>query len=200
MASLALVKFRTMNVGTAVLRSYAGSPSAACRDQHFIDQTCLKGAIAFTVGCWEGYIEAALREFVSKVRVQAHRRAWTLIAQFEAIVDKRATDLNTPNWDKTRELLVEITGMDPYTSWTWTPKFTNPADTKIFFDGVMSVRHAFAHGFEIPTNIPGNPLIGALEINYVEDAIRCVEFFAETTDHLLGHELSHRHNCASGWS
>jgi hypothetical protein len=165
-----------------------------------VDQTCFKAAIALAVGCWEGYIEGALREFVSKTRVQTHRRAWGLVAQFETIVDKMASELNTPNWEKTRELLMNLTGMDPYSSWVWAAKFSNQNDTKQFFDGVMSVRHAFAHGFAVPVNVFGIATPGILDAVYVNDALECIKFFAEKTDQLLEHELTHRHGCLSGWS
>jgi len=58
------------------------------------------------------YLEDVLKEFVSKTRVQAQRRAWTLIVQFESLVQKLTAELNTPSWEKARELII-ITGMDP---------------------------------------------------------------------------------------
>jgi hypothetical protein len=200
MPSVALAKFDAARLGAAVLQSHAGKPSIASADQQFVDQTCLRAAIAMSVGCWEGSIEAALREFVSKTRVQAHRKAWGLIAQFETIVDKMASDLNTPSWERTRDLLIILTGMDPYSSWVWSPRFSNQTDTKQFFDGVMSVRHAFAHGFAIPSTVPGLATPGILDVAYVTDALECIRFFAATTDQLLEHELCHRHGCLTGWS
>jgi hypothetical protein len=200
MPSIALVKFHAARVGADVLKTHAGIVSTACPDPHFVDQTCFKASVALAVGCWEGYIEGALREFVSKTRVQAHRKAWGLIAQFETIVDKMASELNTPSWEKARELLITLTGMDPFASWVFTPKFTNQNDTKLFFDGVMSVRHAFAHGFSIPQTLQGLSTPGVLDIAYVQDALNCIQFFAEKTDSLLEHELTHRHGCQSGWS
>ena len=200
MSSSALAKFSATVTGAAILKSYLASPSPVCSDQNFVDQTCLKAAIALAVGCWEGYVEAALREFVSKVRVQAHRQTWSLISQFEVMVDKKASSLNTPNWDKARELLLEVTGMDPYAGWIWSPRFANQTDTKAFFEGIMEVRHAFAHGFDIPTGVPGLTNPGILDRAYVDDAVFCIEFFAAKTDELLGHELMHRHSCRSGWN
>jgi RiboL-PSP-HEPN len=200
MTSAALVKFRTSFAGAEVLLSFNSTVTAASNDSIFVQQACLKAAIASAVGCWEGYLEAALREFVSKTRVLAQRRSWSLIAQFESIVDKLAADLNTPNWDKTRDLLITVTGMDPYASWVWSPKYTNPIDTKTFFDGVLKVRHAFAHGFNIPGDVNGLLTPGILDTAYSQDALACILFFATTTDALLEHELMHRHGCNTGWS
>lgn len=116
MGSASLAKFEDSLVGARVLASFCGASSAASADQEFTDQCLLRAAIAQSVGCWEGYIEGALPEFVSKTRVQAHRRAWTLVVQFESLVDKLTGDLNTPNWDKSRKLILNVTGMDPYSS------------------------------------------------------------------------------------
>jgi len=187
-------------VGAGVLSSFAGVPSATGLAQAEVDQVCRKAAIANAVGCWEGYLEAVLREFVSKVRVQTNRRSWTLVVQYEAIVDKMASELNTPSWEKAREIILVVTGMDPYASWVWTPKFGSQNDTKNFFDGVMKVRHAFAHGFRVPTIVPGVVVPGVLDAAYVQDVFDCVKFFADGTDALLEHELTHRHSCAAGWA
>jgi len=200
MPSAALNKFHTSLTSAKVLMAFHSVATPASGDLKFVEQTCLKAAIAAAVGCWEGYLEAALREFVSKTRVLAQRRAWSLIAQFEFIVDKLAADLNTPNWDKTRDLLLTVTGMDPYASWVWSPKYANPTDTKTYFDGILKVRHAFAHGFNIPGDVPGLLVPGVLDTTYSQDALDCIMFFATKTDELLEHELMHRHDCKTGWT
>ena len=159
-------------------RAFAARPAPQVLDQAFTDECLLRAAIAHAVGCWEGYIEGALPEFVSKTRVQAHRRAWTLIVQFESLVDKLTRDLNTPNWEKSRELILNVTGMDPYSSWIWAPRFANQTDTKAFFDGILQVRHSFAHGFPVPSGVPGLAVPGKLDVAYVNDAVTCLDFFA----------------------
>lgn len=200
MSSAAYNKFLGMVDEAVVLSSFSGVANPHIPDQSMVEQVCFRAAVAAAVGCWEGYVEAVLREFVSKVRVQSNRKSWSLIAQFEAIVDRMASELNTPNWDKARDLILTVTGMDPYASWIWGIKFPNQNDTKIFFDGVMRVRHAFAHGFRTPHDILGVASVGQLDAVYVGDAISCIRFFVETTDGLLSHELTHRHACTNGWS
>jgi len=200
MSSAALNKFQASLVGARVLASFHGEVSTVSSNQIFTDQCLLKAAIAQAVGCWEGYIEAALPEFVSKTRVQAHRKAWTLIVQFESLVSKLSNELNTPNWDKCRDLIVNVTGMDPYGSWIWTPRFLNQTDTKSFFNGILDVRHSFAHGFAVPMGVPGPLMPGQLDPAYLIDSISCLEHFATITDSLLEHELTHRHGCTTGWN
>ncbi|MFN9031511.1 MAG: hypothetical protein ACK54C_09395 [Betaproteobacteria bacterium] len=200
MDSASLTKFKGMVAGARVLASFAGSASLVSPSQQFTDQALLKAAVAQAVGCWEGYLEDVLKEFVSKTRVQAHRRAWTLIVQFESLVKKLTDELNTPNWEKARDLILNVTGMDPYASWIWAPKCSTRNDTQVFLKGVMDVRHSFAHGYETPTGIPGLAAPGVLDPGYVQDVIDCLNFFAATTDALLEHELTHRHGCLAGWA
>lgn len=196
--SLAYQRFLKSLAGAQILRSSVGHVCAG-HAQDICDQVYMMASIASAVGAWEGYLEAVLVEFVAKTRVHAHSRAWPLIAQFEVMVNKATSDLNTPNWDKAREILIRISGVDPYASWLWAPKFTSQTDTKEFFDGLMSVRHAFAHGFSVPSNIRALGNMPTLAVQYVEDVLDCLTFFASTTDRLLEHELKHKHDCKSGW-
>ncbi len=200
MGSASLTKYHGSILGSRVLGSFSGSACAASPNQQFTDQALLKAAIALAVGCWEGYLEEVLKEFVSKTRTQTHRRAWTLVVQFEALVQKITADLNTPSWEKSRELILNITGMDPYASWIWAPKFTNQTDTQAFMKGILDVRHSFAHGYSTPNGVPGLAVAGILDMAFLSDAIACLTFLAETTDNLLEHELTHRHNCTTGWA
>lgn len=199
MYSSSFTRFQVALTEALILRSFVNQNVAGTYQLTAINQACLKASVANGVGCWEGYIEAVLQEFVAKTRVNAQSKTWTLIAQFEIMVKKQTDNLNTPNWDKTRELILHITGIDPYTSWIWKKKFQNQNMTKDFFDGVMNVRHAFAHGFSVPNNVPGLLTPGELDSAYVDDALACLTFFAEVTDNLLEHELNHRHSCRSGW-
>jgi len=184
--------------GSDVLRSFAGVPVVG-RPQILVDQTCLVSAVASAVGSWEGFLEDVIKEFVAKTRVFANSRAWPLIAQFEIMVAKAASDLNTPSWDKARDILHRVTGVDPYASWIWTSKFATQTDTKEFFDGLMVVRHSFAHGFPVPLNIPALSGSGHLTATYVAEVLDCLKFFALTTDGLLEHELKHKHGSPTGW-
>ena len=200
MPSLAHARLKKSMTGARVLTSFVNSPSAASNDQILIDQTCMKASIAHAVGSWEGYIEAVLKEFVAKTRINANRRGWALIAQFEIVVDKMASELNTPSWEKVRDLIIWITGVDPYVSWVFPPTFTTQQDSKEFFEGVMKVRHAFAHGFSVPTDIRALATPGMLDNAYVNLAFTFIDDMANKTDMLLEHELANRHACQTGWN
>ena len=66
--------------------------------------------------------------------------------------------------------------------------------------GIMDVRHSFAHGYATPHGVPGLTVPGLLDATFLADSIACLTFLAETTDRLLEHELTHRHNCTAGWA
>lgn len=200
MASAAHTRLKVSLIEARILFSFMNSTSAVSTDQSLIDQTCMKAAIANSVGCWEGYVEAVLKEFVAKTRINANRRGWALITQFEVMVDKVTSELNTPSWEKVRELLISITGIDPYTSWIFRPTFSNQQDSKEFFDGVMKVRHAFAHGFSVPVDIKALVTKGKIDTSYVTQAFDFIEFIASETDSLLEHELMTKHSCHTGWN
>lgn len=181
-----------------MLRAFVGTLQQG-RTQELVDQTCLIAAVASAVGAWEGYLEGVLKEFVAKTRVFAQSRAWPLIAQFEVMVQKATNALNTPNWDKSREILIHVAGVDPYASWIWAPKFSSQPDTKEFFDGLMAVRHSFAHGFAVPSNIKELGQGGRLTVVYAGEVLDCLQFFASATDQLLEHELKYKHGSPAGW-
>lgn len=197
-ASLASQSFNKAMASAKILASFVGQPSAG-HGQQDCDQALHMASVACAVGAWEGYLEGALVEFVAKTRVHAHSKAWPLIVQFEVMVRKVVTDLNTPSWEKAREVLSRVTGVDPYASWVWVPKFASQTDTKEFFDGLMSVRHAFAHGFPVPSDIRALSNSPILTPAYVADVFDCLSFFVATTDGLLEHELKHKHDCKAGW-
>jgi hypothetical protein len=117
MPSLSISAFNQAFIGVNVLRSFAACPSPVTNDQPFIDETCRKATIAMAVGCWEGYVESVVREFIAKVRLQTHRRNWSLFGQFEVIVDAKIEKLNTPNWDVVRNLIIEVIGLDRFNAW-----------------------------------------------------------------------------------
>lgn len=199
MQSKAYTNFSTSIIQADIL--YALPKGAhSINDQENVEQACFKAAIAYAVGCWEGYVEEALKEFVAKTRIAAKsRRSWHLISQFEYMVNKMTSELNTPSWDKVRELMLSVAGIDPNPSWVFEPLFANNQATKEFFDGLMKVRHSFAHGFSIPNDLSELKKKGVLDEDYVEKSILCLKHLVKKTDQLLEHELLHRHNCYEGW-
>lgn len=198
MPSLAHGKFSESLEQAYILVGLSTNSTQSIFSAQKTELACLQAAIACSVGCWEGYIENALKEFVSKTKLGI-RRPWQLIAQFEYIVEKITAELNTPSWDKVRETMLTVAGIDPNPAWTFTPFFQNQQTTKDFFDGIMKVRHSFAHGFSVPHGIPGVVTPGMLDQNYAITALSCIAYMAHKTDKLLEHELIYRHNQPAGW-
>jgi hypothetical protein len=114
-------------------------------------QACLHAALASHVAAWEAYCESIVIEFFA-VAADPTRSDYAQVHQIgEAFAKARIKTFNTPNFDNSRNLILASTGFDPYSRWSWAPRSQNVQWVKERLDEVLQVRHAFAHGFPLPT-------------------------------------------------
>lgn len=196
MPSNSLSNLTASIIQSKTLCEFYSHTNNASTNQEKIECACLNASIACVIGVWEGYIENVLVEFVEKSKPP--KKPWGLTTQFEYVVKKMTTDLNTPSWEKVRELVISVSGIDPISVWIYPPKFVNPQASKEFFDDALKVRHSFAHGFKTPINITGSHS-GNVDKGYADLLINFIEHISLETDKLLGHELTVKYGRVHGW-
>ncbi|HBE21401.1 MAG TPA: hypothetical protein DEG17_23540 [Cyanobacteria bacterium UBA11149] len=117
---------------------------------HSQTQVYYHSALATLVAAWEAYIEELVRNFfdVTANPLDPKFDAVHSIARNAAMESIKR--FNTPNFDNTRNLLVQYTGYDPIGDWIWSVRSMNAVATRQMLNEILQVRHSFAHGFPIP--------------------------------------------------
>lgn len=108
-------------------------------------------ALATYVAGWDSYLNQVTAEFVQKTASSTDTGYVSLHSLVAPIIEQKLRKFNTPNWENSRELLISCTGYDPISDWTWRKAQLNRQQSQEFLNGILKVRHSFAHGFSIPT-------------------------------------------------
>ena len=108
-------------------------------------QVYYHAALTAYVAAWNVYIRNLVRDFYDVIPNSSPVYA---IARQAA---ERATErFNTPNWENTRNLLVQYTGYDPIGAWVWTRRGMADWPVRERLNEILRIRHSFAHGFDMP--------------------------------------------------
>lgn len=114
---------------------------------------CLHAALAMYVASWEAYLERLVRETQAMVADPVNQRLSASLALLSRLSEVALKNFNTPNSDNGRTLLISYTGYDPINDWVVPQLQLNGPQTRVRVDEVLKIRHSFAHGFSIPSNI-----------------------------------------------
>lgn len=191
--SESLVAFATASRRASTLARYAvGAPASD-------EQVLYHASVAAHVAGWESYLESVVDEFLSKTR----RPLDPLFALVHDALSKFAEDatrrFHTPNFQNSRDFILRTTSFDPYGTWVWDSEGFNVLQMQAFLNEILQVRHAFAHGLDIPrypwTKLPsGGVGLGPIAVKRVGRATRHLAF---TTDvHLRRHAQT---ACGGSW-
>lgn len=115
--------------------------------------TCLHAALAMLVASWEGYLESVTIETQRLLADPTHQKLTATLSLLSDLASKEIKRFNTPNADNSRNLLLAYTGFDPINAWQWSAGGLNAIQSRQRLDEILKVRHCFAHGASIPTNI-----------------------------------------------
>lgn len=192
MASKSGAEFLRARDRARLLIAAAGSPPASSPpDVH--KASCLHAALAMLVAAWEGYLERLVAEVQQQVTDPTNVRLSAVLALFKAITDREIKHFNTPNAENARNLLYSHTGYDPINDWQWPAGALNGPQCRQRLNEILKVRHSFAHGFAIPTDVQWarhRSTPGKLTVTVLQSVDRFLSHMVKVTDAGMSNHLS----------
>jgi hypothetical protein len=102
------------------------------------------------VAAWNAYVVGLVRTFYVEVANASTPTFHAVHTLSSALAEMDLGKFNTPNADKSRELVAVCTGYDPWPDWAWPRGGLSVLAVKQRINEVLKVRHSFAHGFAMP--------------------------------------------------
>lgn len=114
-------------------------------------QVYYQAALAAYVAAWDAYINNLVRDFYDVIADALTPRFHAVYTIAQQAAERDLDRFNTPNWENTRNLLIQCTGYDPINDWIWNRGGMSGLQVHNRLNEILHVRHSFAHGFNIPT-------------------------------------------------
>jgi hypothetical protein len=172
----------------------------AAINQH--KSTCLHAALAMLVAAWEAYLERLVRESQQAVADSTNTKLSAALSLLASLTEKEIKRFNTPNAENSRTLLFAHTGYDAINDWQWVAGGLSGIQARTRLDEILQIRHSFAHGYAIPTNIAwakNRNLPGTLNISTLRSVDRFLSHLVRETDRGLSAYLSSRFGVVIHW-
>lgn len=151
--------------------------------------------------CWNTYIKDIVNEFLDKTYTIASstQREFCDIARMNA--KQKLEKFNTPNFENSRNILLNCINFDPLSSWHWEPHFPSHVLVQQRLNEILKVRHAFAHGHTPPTYSWAPIRSGVLALTS-KSLIEIHSFFKKLvllTDNGIAQKLKEDHHISVHW-
>jgi hypothetical protein len=153
MPSAAAVEFRRARASAAMLIVASGARPRVHGNFPTHKVVCLHAALAMFVAAWEAYLERLVREVQREIADNSQVRLSAVLSLLSRITEADVKRFNTPNVSNSRELLIMHTGYDPISDWHWSGGSLTGVQARARLDEILRIRHSFAHGFSVPTDI-----------------------------------------------
>jgi hypothetical protein len=153
------------------------------RGRRWAEPTINRGIVVLTVAAWQAFIEDLGNGILATIRRNVDGQDG-LVGQFqliEAATRNAVRRLNTPNVFNTLGLFSNV-GFDPEPHWSWntTREILTPAVVATRIDEWLRVRHAIAHGDDLPpVSVLARTKTGRPTL-WRKNAESCMAMFSET--------------------
>jgi hypothetical protein len=111
----------------------------------------LHAALAVYVAAWEGYVERLSVNFFTEINDPQIPKFIALHSVVQELASTAGDKFHTPNWENTRNFLVQHTGYDPINDWIWRQRSFGGPQVRERLNEILRIRHSFAHGFPMPS-------------------------------------------------
>ena len=113
-------------------------------------QVYYHASLAAYVAAWEAYISNLVLDFYNVIADSSNPSFGAIYTIAQQAAGRAVERFNTPNWENTRNLLVQYTGYDPIGAWVWTRRGMTDWPVRERLNEILRIRHSFAHGFDMP--------------------------------------------------
>lgn len=155
------------------------------RGRRWDETTLNRSVVVLAVASWQAFVEGTTRAILSELAVPPSHNGHALYLLINAATATALGRFNTPSAQNSLSLFTTV-GFDPTPGWSFTigqpaRRYAEPRVRKEI-DEWLRVRHAVAHGFQLPalSLVTGRTKTGpSLHRN---DAESCIEFFEALTN------------------
>ncbi len=113
-------------------------------------QVYYHASLAAYVATWEAYISNLVRDFYDVITDSSDPRFDAIYTIAQQAAERALERFNTPNWENTRNLLIQCTDYDPIGDWIWPRRGMVGSQVHEQLNEILQVRHSFAHGYDMP--------------------------------------------------
>ncbi len=202
MPSQAAVEFGRARVAAGLLLTAASTSPQTRTNASSHKAACLHAALAMLVAAWEAYLERLVREVQREIADSTQVKLSAVLSLLVDITESEVRRFNTPNAHNSRTLLITYIGYDPINDWQWPGGGLSGVQARARLDEILRIRHSFAHGFPLPTDIPwvrsGNRN-GVLNIGTLKSVDKFFAHLIVVTDHGVKSHLSLTYGVAPSW-
>lgn len=202
MPSKAAIEFGRARLDANLLISAASQRPTEAASFPAHKAVCLHAALAMLVAAWEAYLERLLREVQLEIADTTQTRLSAVLVLLTQITDQEVKRFNTPNSSNSRELFIKHIGYDPINDWEWPGGGLSGVQSRLRLDEILRVRHSFAHGFPVPTDIQwviSRNRLGILSVAALKSVDKFLAHMTIVTDKGLKDHLALTYGVTTQW-